>query len=494
MITRITTESFFAKALFAITLLLVFMGSLAAIGSDDSFMNLTLGRHLLTEGHLPPVDPYLFSIPDYHWHVWHEWLSYVYYYALYCVGGFAGIIVARGLFLSLFAYFFWRFSDEQKKIPPVILSITILSIFTVAFERCRVDRACFFGDIFLSILILLLLAIDRAGRPLRWIWLLPVLFLVWVNFHPSYPLGWIFIGIFVALRFKKWTAAERTKWFTVSVLCLLVTLLNPLGLDGALYPIKAYLFYDFAKFKEINTEWVPTFSGPLFEIGTKLRVGLFLVLGLIVTARGLRQKRWFEFLGTLVFVYFCCSSIRFVSIAAFGIGAFILNDMRTWAWPSLDRGVAAAARIVHVVMTAAFLFCEPSYGAWWPSAIWKGQWFLPHVPISAVRFMATLPPGNIFNGYSMGGLLAWELKGKMKIAGHGHIDQPNLSIQHYWRYVKSPQDFRDIIGNGNVEYFLVSKFDLRAHESGWVQELTKYWLMIYSDDVAVIFKRIYQYR
>jgi hypothetical protein len=482
-------EKIGSRILLLLTLALVFLGSLAPTGTGDFFMNLALGRLLFTHGTLPPVDPFLFTIPGYQWHVWHEWLSYAYYFKLHSAVGYGGIIVVRALWLTLFAYILWRFGRAQQKIPAIVLAPVLLIVFTIAFERCRVDRACFFGDLLVAGLIMVLLTIDRLGEWRSWIWFLPLGFVFWVNWHGSFPLGWFFLGAYIALRFKDWDATDRKRWLTLFILCILATTVNPLGIKATLWPLNVY--HELSRFKEINSEWLPFYSGK-FELGMKIRVGTFLAVGLLFTALGLKRKKYFEFVGTVVLIYACFSCIRFVGIAAFSIGAFILQDMRSWEWTRAKKLTGLAAT---PLLASAVLFLNPGYGAYWPRQLANGHYFLNGVAYSAVKHMATLPPGNIFNEYDMGGLLAWELNGKMRIAGHGHIHQATLAIDHYWRFQQSPEDFRDIIGKGDVEYFIALKSDLDATPgSGWVQELNRFWLRLYDDGDAVIFKRIFNYK
>jgi hypothetical protein len=44
------------------------------VQSDDIFMYLAIGRRFFNDGRLPRIDPFLFSLPDYHWHITHEWM------------------------------------------------------------------------------------------------------------------------------------------------------------------------------------------------------------------------------------------------------------------------------------------------------------------------------------------------------------------------------------------------------------------------------------
>jgi len=476
-----------AKFWLALTLVLVFLGSLAPTGTGDSFMHLALGRLLAAEGTFPKLDIFLFTIPDYEWQLWHEWLAYLYYYAQHSTIGFGGIIVVRALWLTLFAGILWRFG-RVRGVPHAVLAAALLCIYIVAFERCRLDRACFFGDLFIAGLVMVLLEVDRMGRAGKWLWLLPLWFMLWMNWHGSFPLGWFFLGSYIALRFKGWAPPERKRWVTVLLLSVLATLINPIGFQAWLHPLN--IFNDLGSFQTVNSEWQPFYS-PIFDAGIRWRIGVFLAIGFCFAAMGLKRRAWFEILAAVVLIYSCFRSVRFAGIAAFGLGAIALHEMRFWRWP---RWSAVAGGAVAAVAAAAVLFLLPGYAFYWPREIAQGRLFLSTSPVAAARFLTTVPPGNVFNEYDMGGVLAWELNGRMKIAAHGNIHRANLVHEYYWRYQKSPEDFRQIMVNGKVEYFAALQSELAATPgSGWVQELRKNWLVIYSDEVAVVFKRVLDY-
>src|SRR5262245_22518463 len=76
---------------------LVLLGLVAffPVQSDDIFMYLAIARRVMREGTFPPVDPFLFSIPNYHWHILHEWGSHLLAYAVFSLAGWTGLIVAK---------------------------------------------------------------------------------------------------------------------------------------------------------------------------------------------------------------------------------------------------------------------------------------------------------------------------------------------------------------------------------------------------------------
>lgn len=72
------------------------------IRSDDIFMYLALGKRFLS-GEFPEIDPFLFSMPTFHWHTAHEWGSYIIFYLTYLLGGYTALIALKAALLTSLA-------------------------------------------------------------------------------------------------------------------------------------------------------------------------------------------------------------------------------------------------------------------------------------------------------------------------------------------------------------------------------------------------------
>ena len=98
-------------------------------------------------------------------------------------------------------------------------------------------------------LILTLIALERfrQGKP-RFLWFLPLVFLLWVNSHGSLIIGLGTICVYWLAGLKKfelggiearqWTAAERTRLELIFLLCLAVLPITPYGMRLAVYPLR----------------------------------------------------------------------------------------------------------------------------------------------------------------------------------------------------------------------------------------------------------------
>lgn len=119
-----------------------------------------------------------------------------------------------------------------------------------------------------------------AGRRLRWLWLTPVLFMVWTNTHGAFVAGVCILGAYLACRSVEalwhrgpaaWPLVARLTM--VFALCCLATLLNPYGLD-----LHRWLAQSLVKARPEIIEWCPP---ELFSI---VWLQFWLLAGLFVAA------------------------------------------------------------------------------------------------------------------------------------------------------------------------------------------------------------------
>jgi hypothetical protein len=483
------------KTAFALTLAAIFCLSLTPVRTDDLFMYLALGRRLAELGGFGSTDPFLFTIPDYHWHLWHEWLSYLLYYFLHRLTGFHGIVIFKAMLTSLGAVLVWKAGSRYKLPPFLSLGITGISLF-IGFPRIS-DRASFFSDL-LTCTVLFLLTGDPQAKAGRLPWGLPLAFLLWTQLHPGFPVAWILLGLFTMIGLRDLDPRSRRNQLITLALCISIELLNPLGIEGVVYPLRKFFSPDWDIFRSINSEWQRTLGAPFLPWIHKILVlaqmaitGIFTAMRAFPEGR-FRLEKLFPFLATLVLTYLGLSGVRFLALSGMGLGVLLASSLgerqKSLYPPEIRQTLIRAATIL--IPTAALIasLISDEFG---PRILFKEKLIAATVPLEEIRLFQKLPPGNIFNEYDLGGLLAWELNGRMKIAAHGHIDSPDLVMSRYYRFSYSPKDFEEIIIGGNVEYFLARTSTLQqAPNAGYVQELQgPRWRPLFSNERVTIFQR-----
>ena len=86
--------------------------------------------------------------------------------------------------------------------------------------------------------------VHRRTLPAGWLWMLPVLEVLWVNLHAGFALGPVIIGTFLAadlIQLRKIGGAAGTSKLstlaTILGLTILAGVVNPNGIRGLLFPV-----------------------------------------------------------------------------------------------------------------------------------------------------------------------------------------------------------------------------------------------------------------
>ena len=469
--------------------MVLFLVTLAPIRLDDVFLYMTFGRILVNEGGFGLIDPLIFTISDHHWQLWHEWLSYLIYYSAYFVGGFEGLIVFRALLVTSMGLLVWRVANRaglSSLLRLVLLAGTVYSASPRAFR----DRSSAITDLFVVILLYLLTHPRITAQGSRLKWFIPALFLVWMQLHSLYLVGWFVLGLFVLSNFYGWDNLSRRDWLTILGASVLVTLINPEFIDGVLWPIRAIFHPNWGPLGEI-TEFQPTLTAEFLDMPYKIFATGFMGFTVILTALSAKQKGFFPLLVAITLTIFGLRYVRMMSMTSFGCALLIAycwpNPILKWRFLS-TRSADFTARLVSLGLVI-WLCVSQDRGL---RFITNGNPLHATVPHRAVDFLKTLPPGPIFNGWELGGYLAWELNGRQKIAAHGFISDPGLVEKYIYRATVTREGWDEIILRGGVEYvFLRRQIFEESRQAAWIRELeSPAWRPIFVDGAAVIFQRV----
>lgn len=174
----------------------------------------------------------------------HHWLTGVVFYLVWNYFGFVGLSLFQ-LFLSLVTFFlFFKLAAHRGGFAATAL--TAVFLIPIIAERTEIRPEIF--TYFFSALYLTVLSGVAAGRskPWRLLWLLPIQ-LFWVNFHIYFFLGPFFIGVYlICALFKNLTTPRLIKPLLLILFGSLgISLVNPSGLQGLLYPLLIFKQYDF---------------------------------------------------------------------------------------------------------------------------------------------------------------------------------------------------------------------------------------------------------
>ncbi len=224
---------------------------LAVIGLGPRLLNMDgdLGRHLTIGNYI--LDNLTIPTRDIFSHTMtglpltpHEWLAQVVFAVSYRVGGLDGVVIFCALLIACTFTLVFRQCMAQSKLLLISLALTILGAAAASIHW--LTRPHLF-TILITVLWIRELERWRLNGRWRW-WVLPLLMLVWVNFHGAFIVGILIWGIYLIdnLLSNRRLNSEHEPRFSnadvnainimqprililTGIFLLLITLVNPVG-------------------------------------------------------------------------------------------------------------------------------------------------------------------------------------------------------------------------------------------------------------------------
>ncbi len=489
--------------------------------TEDIWWHLNVGRWILDQRALPHVDIFPFTSRADPW-ILTQWLGSVIFYLVQKAAGYAGLQGLRSaIFVSALGVFFHY---ARRKIPFAWL---LLLMFVMAFglgTRCLL-RPFIFNLICVQIFLIILLCYQDHGNHRKLYWL-PALMILWGNLHVgSFIYGLGLIGVFLFSEIIRYTAIKPSQPAAIKkikelsfilALSMGALCINPYGLTGALFPIKALLvpgFIDFYGMGHMTSEMQPPTeifsmqgawfflllipSGWMLSIDRKenfteakstgLPVDLAAVLarGFMPRASGdpkgrpLTQLILF-LIALLGFLYARRGADFFVIIAAYVIaqGAQRLSWGKRWHnWP----GHAVGERFIYVFIIFLSV-CNVIHAA--NQKVFVNNQLVrkiflqeePDSPRAAVRFLLQQGiAGRVFNSYEYGGYIGWLSYPRLKPFVDGRqANQCDSKIylriladpDKFWPAAERQYQFDIVLFNAN-EAFHYKFMDYLAARAEW---------------------------
>src|SRR5438477_1234191 len=212
------------------------------IADTDLWWHLRNAQTILAHHHLPVADDYSFTAQGASW-IDHSWLSEMAYYSGFRWSGLRGgfiLFAAAVTVLSLTVFVMCR----KRTADPLVAGIATVIGGLLAMVGFT-PRAQNFGWLCFTALFAILLRFRTERRaPL---WIVPLLFCLWINLHPGWPMGIvIFCVVFLSgfikhdiglLMSNPWSRADSKKLGLTLGVSLTALFVNPLGWRLVTYPL-----------------------------------------------------------------------------------------------------------------------------------------------------------------------------------------------------------------------------------------------------------------
>lgn len=219
----------YVPALFA-SLLYFLLSMPVYITDTDQWYHLNGGRYFLEHGEPAFRAFFSFLEPQREW-VNYFWGFQAFAYLVFKLAGYQGLIIVKALLVLAAAFLAYRvISNDRPVLTPTRAALIILSLVLIVFT----SRSFAFRPHLVSYLFIILFIYVLEHRR-SWLFALPPLALVWINFHGvEWPVMALILG---AYGFNELTGSRRVPdlWrnalVRVGLVTAAVTLINPYGLS-----------------------------------------------------------------------------------------------------------------------------------------------------------------------------------------------------------------------------------------------------------------------
>ena len=469
----------FPGAIVAILLAKVYWTCRERIVDTDLGWHLRNGEYLLKNGQWPNFDSYSFTAAGARW-VDHSWLPEVVYYAFHHWLGLRGIFLVFFVATAalLLVIFFLSLSRAEDPLGSGIATILGGVLAMVGFT----PRAQNFGWLcFAAVFAILLRFTEQRRAPL---WLIPMIFLLWINCHASWPFGLaIFIIIFTCgfigrdighIATSPWSSTDKKRLGETLLVSIAALFVNPFGWRLVIYP------FEVAFRQHVNValgyEWASV------DFNDSRGFYVLVLLGVLFVTALLQHRRW-QISDVLLtgFAVLCgLKHIRFLIVTGIVLPPMLAPQIgRLSSYnPQRERRVLNGM-IVAVVATLMIVM--------FPSNRELQARIDSYFPTAAVNYLSANPQrGNMFNQYEWGGYVEWKLpEAKTFIDSRTDIFEYRGVLGDY-AAISTSREPQELLDRYQIDYVL---YAADSPLSSFLSQ-SPHWQCIFRDGQAVIYRRL----
>jgi len=443
----------------------------------DLWGHITFGKEIWLTQHIPSTDHYSYTAAGGEW-INHEWLMEVLLFLIYDMWGSPGLLLFRMLVgLSIIHLLSELYFSKSKNLLVYTLYFILLTYAMGMGFAMRPQMATY---LFLPMLIYILNRYFDGQT--RILFLVPVIFLLWVNCHGGVMAGYGIFGVIVLVETIRCYSTKETHWKPL-VLTLAVSgvmlFINPAG-----YQLFAFFLKSIPQQRDI-TEW---FSISPFDLNKPYFKALVLLF--VVSLLSKKPKRAWELVVIFCAIFYGFKHVRHSVLTVLLMTPFVPIHLAAL----IDRAkkgvswISEWPRWSHIVLTWVLVgfgaFQINSHISNFRHHDYQIRVDNSYYPVYEVRFLQDNNlNGNILTLMNWGQYLIWKLP------------QSRVSVDgRYWT-VYSPELLRQnmIFHNGWMgwEYFL--KFYphdiILTHYNNMELEQLEGWVKIFQGPRARIFMR-----
>jgi hypothetical protein len=443
----------------------------------DLWWHLRDARYLVTSHAMIHGDMYSFTATGNPW-INSEWLSELPFYLAWERFGPRGLFLLTIMLIEAVTLGVCLLCFQQtRNIKPALIAS---GLFILMMSVSMGPRTVMFGWLCLIAEIYLLRAF--AGGRDR-LWLLPFLFCLWINLHGTWPIGVVYLLLFVGCGLREgswgsiastaWSSAQRIRLYCITGLSAIALFLNPYGWRLVTFPFQMIFAH---KLMIENVEEWQSLNFHVFRGKVTFVVIAGLLIANIVRRRGWRLN---EFVFLLIAILSALTYTRLLVLAGIALSPWIAVELDLFE-PYDAKADKPWMNLAVVLILASIVFSQI------PKLPELNKQIAEACPLKSVQYMETVQlSGRIMNELSWGGYLEWnQPQAQFFIDSRSELFDPAGVLQDYID-ATGVRHTLQLLDKYEIRYVLFPKNDpivyLLTRTTGWVTK--------YSDDQAILLER-----
>lgn len=448
-----------------------------------------LGRHILTGEiitttfSVPKTNLFSYTYPDFPF-MNHHWLSEVFFFFQNQTFGQIGLQIISVLVVVIaFGIVVW-YTAKRATIPAIV--IVSLLYLRVLFERTDI-RPELYSFLFLSLFITILYSYRERFTKL--IYLLIPLELLWVNTHIYFFVGLILIGLFFVDGIVTHRKNLYCRYIGILVIVFLgtvfVTIFNPNGITGALYPLYVLQNYGYT-IEENQTVFFLESLG--FNRSSFLFFKLSVLILFLSLAISYKKTKPVDWLLALVFTYAGVMAVR--NFPLFVFATFIPASI---ALSNASEKLFAKQKLIKT-LTPYLPFLLIVILIWQIFAVANikpvGLGVAKGAERAADFYLTNNLSGAIFNNFDIGSYIEYRMypKEKVFIDGRPEAYPANFIQGIYIPIQQDPKLFSEATKKYSFNAIFFSHTDMTPWANTFLTDILRSpdWTPVYLDDTIII--------
>jgi hypothetical protein len=446
----------------------------------DTWIHKVVGERIIETHAWPHADIYSFTAAGVR-RIAYEWLGEVgiaFAARFDRLEGMAILLMLWAALLVLLLYFlaYLRCGNAKAAAVAVALALPIIGPFITL--RPQLLGFCF--------LVAAMIGLELARRGRAWVLaLFSPLFLIWVNTHSSFVLGFVVMGAHALegafdfhrpwLMAERWPAALRRKFLLSAVASFLVLFITPYGGSLAAYPLDVMIHQK--PVLEGVTEW----SSLLSKSNQTPVQALFLVLAMFVVGNYLLRPVAYALrdavflVGTATEAFLHARMLAVFAVAIVPVMATLLGRLMAPYEPKRDKPALNAVLIAGLLAVCAATF---------PSQEKLEGLLRLSYPVGTVSYLRADPSLRpVFNHAEWGGYLMHS-RVPVFITGQLDIFEYSGTLTDYFRIIQPAPDAEALLRRYSIRACLLETHSPLAE----FLERRPDWRLVSSDRVSVLFE------